>query len=69
MRKVHFTVTGETRLELTMFDTTLQVYYANHVVLMLHYKYYFLGIVSMRKGQRFLSKQGQPTSRSLKSLR
>ena len=40
-----------------LWYNTLLRYYVNYVVLML---LYFLSIISMRKGKRLLSKQGQP---------
>jgi len=56
----HFTVTGqEKRLELTLFlIQTFFLYYVNHVALML--TSIILSIISITKGRRFVSKQGQP---------
>ena len=55
-----FTVTGqEKRLELTLFlIQTFLLYYVNHVALML--TSIILSIISIRKGRRFVSKQGRP---------
>ena len=55
----HFTVTGgnETGVDLVLIQNFL-LYYVNHVFLM--ETGIFLSIISIRKGQRFVSKQGQP---------
>ena len=56
---VHFTVTGENEagVDLVLIQPFL-LCYENHVVLML--TSIFLSIISIRKGKRFVSKQGQP---------
>ena len=56
----HFTVTGqEKRLELTLFlKQTFLLYYENDVALML--TSIILSIISITKGRRFASKEGQP---------
>ena len=55
----HFTVTdgSEAGVDLALMQPFL-LYYVNHVVLML--TSIFFCIISIRKGKRFVSKEGQP---------
>ena len=62
LRIVHFTVTGgnEAGVDLFLIQPFL-LYYVNHVFLMLQcVTSVFLVMISMTKGKRFVSKQGQP---------
>ena len=56
----HFTVTdgSEAGVDLALMQPFL-LYYVNHVVLMLTSIFFFC-IISIRKGKRFVSKEGQP---------
>ena len=55
----HFTVTGgkEAGVDVVLIQPFL-LYYVNHVFLI--QTGIFLSIISIRKGKRFVSKQGQP---------
>ena len=55
----HFTVTGEKEAEVDLvLIQTFLLYYVNQVFFYPNYE--FLSIISIRKGSRFVSKQGQP---------